>query len=169
MNESQYVGCIVGLAVGDALGFPAEFRRRKQILTEIGPQGIADFIALKDPRFSRPQFSSSGHPPGTFTDDTQMTIAVAEALLAAGRAGLDPLMSTMAERFVLWSRSTTNNRAPGGTCMEGCSNLAASVPWRRAGVPTSKGCGSVMRVAPIGLYYQDLDRVAEVARAVQAS
>ena len=44
VNESQYVGCIVGLAVGDALGFPAEFRRRKQILTEIGPQGITDFM-----------------------------------------------------------------------------------------------------------------------------
>ena len=111
MDESQYVGCIVGLAVGDALGFPAEFRKRKQILSEIGPQGITDFIGLKDPRFSRPQFTSSGHPPGTFTDDTQMTIAVAEALLAAGNAELDPLMTAMAERFVLWSRSASNNRA----------------------------------------------------------
>lgn len=48
--------------------------------------------------------------------------------------------------------------------MEGCSNLAARVPWRKAGVPTSKGCGSAMRVAPIGLFYPDLDRVADVAR-----
>ena len=48
--------------------------------------------------------------------------------------------------------------------MEGCENLAAGVPWREAGVETSKGCGSAMRVAAIGLYYDELDHVAEVAR-----
>ena len=82
MKESGFLGCIVGLAVGDALGYPAEFRLRSQILEEIGPQGITGFVALKDPRFSRPHFTSLDLPPGTYTDDTQMTIAVAEALLA---------------------------------------------------------------------------------------
>ncbi len=164
MDESQFVGCIVGLAVGDALGYPAEFRRLSQLRNEIGPDGITDFIALKDPRFSGPQFAGAGHPPGTFTDDTQMTIAVAEALLEAGNRDVDHLMSTMAARFVEWSQSAANNRAPGGTCMAGCDNLAAGVHWRQAGVLHSKGCGSAMRVAPIGLYYQDLDHVAEVAR-----
>ena len=50
-TESQFVGSIVGLAVGDAIGYPAEFRRRDQLLAEIGPEGITDFIALKDSRF----------------------------------------------------------------------------------------------------------------------
>jgi len=166
MNESRYLGSIVGLAVGDALGYPAEFRSREQILREIGPDGITDFVALKDPRFSRPVFTGPGQPPGTYTDDTQMTTAVAEALLAAGDGDLDPLMHEMAVRFVEWSRSDKNNRAPGGTCMEGCNKLANGVPWREAGVARSKGCGSAMRVAPIGLYYSDdLDQVAQVARA----
>ena len=53
----------------------------------------------------------------------------------------------------------------GGTCMEGCSNIARGIPWREAGNPQSKGCGSAMRVAPIGLFYQDLDDVAEIARS----
>ncbi len=93
MHESRYVGCIVGLAVGDALGYPAEFRSRAQILEEIGADGIADFIALEDSRFTRPMFLGPDHPPGTFTDDTQMSIAVAEALLAARgfRSGLGAL------------------------------------------------------------------------------
>jgi len=128
MNESRYVGCIIGLAVGVALGYPAEFRTREQILREIGPDGISDFIALKDPRFSRPFFFGADQPPGTYTDDTQMTIAVAEALLAAGGGDLDPLMHEMALRFVEWSRSHKNNRAPGGTCTEGCENLASRGP-----------------------------------------
>ncbi len=166
MDDSKYIGCMVGLAVGDALGYPAEFRRRVQLIKEIGPAGIDDFIALKDPRFTRPFFMGSpDHPPGTYTDDTQMTIAVAEGLLAAGDGDLHHLAVHIGQRFVEWSRASTNNRAPGSTCMEGCANLAAGVAWREAGVPTSKGCGSAMRVAPIGLFYDDLDRIAEVARA----
>jgi len=165
MDESQCTGCIVGVAVGDALGYPAEFRRRDQLLKELGPDGITDFVALEDPRFSRPRFAGPGHPPGTFTDDTQMTIAVAQSLLEAGNADVDRLMSAMGAHFVRWSRSEDNNRAPGGTCMEGCANLATGVRWKEAGVPSSKGCGSAMRVAPIGLFYDDLERVAEVARS----
>lgn len=164
MDESRCVGCIVGLAVGDALGYPAEFRRRDQLLRDLGPEGITDFVALDDPHFSGPRFAGPEHPPGTFTDDTQMTVAVAEALLEAGTDGMDRLMSTMGEHFVRWSRSTKNNRAPGGTCMEGCANLAAGVSWKEAGVPSSKGCGSAMRVAPIGLFYSDVEQVVEVAR-----
>ncbi|MDB4695193.1 ADP-ribosylglycohydrolase family protein [bacterium] len=110
-------------------------------------------------------FVGSGHPPGTFTDDTQMTIAVAEALLNVDRMNIDDLMVEMGRRFVDSSISDDNNRAPGGACMEGCSNLARGVRWRDAGVSDSKGCGSAMRVAPIGLYYRNLDQVAEVARA----
>lgn len=165
VTESQFVGSIVGLAVGDALGYPAEFRRRAQLLAEVGPEGITDFIALKDARFSRPFFIAPDCPPGTYTDDTQMTIAVAESLLRAGRADLDDLMAEMGRRFVSWSRSEKNNRAPGETCMEGCGNLSRGVHWRVAGVAESKGCGSAMRVAPIGLYYNHLDQVAEVSRA----
>lgn len=155
----------MGLAVGDAIGYPAEFRRRKQILSEIGPQGITDFISIKDSRFTRPFFTGPDQPPGTYTDDTQMSIAVAEALLTAGHTDLDQLMIEMGRRFVEWSLSEKNNRAPGGTCMEGCANLARGVPWRKAGVARSKGCGAAMRVGPIGLFYTSLDQVEDVARA----
>lgn len=165
-SESQIVGSIVGLAVGDAIGYPAEFRTRKQLLAEVGPEGITEFLALQDPRFSRPIFLSGFEPPpGTYTDDTQMTIAVAEALLDAGQCDVEQLMAEMGRRFVDWSRSENNNRAPGGTCMQGCENLANGIRWPHSGLIESKGCGSAMRVAPIGLFYKNLDQVAEVARA----
>lgn len=164
-DETRFIGSIVGLAVGDAIGYPAEFRSRAQVLDEIGPEGITDFIALKDTRFSRPFFTGPDHPPGTFTDDTQMTIAVAESLLAAGNADLDSLMSEMSKRFISWSNSEHNNRAPGETCMEGCRSLSRGVHWREAGASDSKGCGSAMRVGPIGLYFDELDHISEVARA----
>ena len=170
VDEAKYTGCMVGLAVGDALGYPAEFRRREQILRGFGPRGIEDFVGIFDERFSGvggPMILGTRHPPGTYTDDTQMTLAVAQGLLEAGpEAPLDDLMGAVARFFVNWSKSPTNDRAPGGTCMTGCGNLERGVPWREAGVASSKGCGSAMRVAPIGLVYQaDHDRLLEVARA----
>jgi len=164
----RFVGCIVGLAVGDALGFPAEFRRRAQILAAFPPAGIDDFVALHDPRFpERPFIAGRRHPPGTYSDDTQMTLALAEGLLAAGPAApLDDLMAAISRRFVDWSGADDNDRAPGNACMTGCRSLARGEPWRSAGVADSKGCGSVMRVAPVGLLYaDDPARLVEVARA----
>lgn len=49
--------------------------------------------------------------------------------------------------------------------MQGCANLAKGTHWRVAGVSDSKGCGSAMRVSPIGLFYEDLAQVREIARA----
>lgn len=160
------MGCIVGLAVGDALGYPAEFRTRADVQQALGPAGIQDFVSQKDERFSRPIILGPKHPPGTFTDDTQMSLAVLEGLLEAGERDLEDLMAAVARRFVAWSKSRDNDRAPGETCMTGCHNLEAGVPWRQANVPNSKGCGSAMRVAPIGLYFSgDLQRAMEIARA----
>jgi len=150
----RFEGCMLGLAIGDALGYPTEFLSLSEIRARYGPAGVQEFE------------SSGFHPPGSYTDDTQMSIAVAQALVEAGDRPLDALMTVMARHFVAWSESPKNDRAPGATCMTGCGNLANGVHWREAGVAESKGCGSAMRAAPIGLYYwRDLDRVVEVATA----
>jgi len=164
-RENAFAGGVLGLAIGDALGYPAEFLRRDQILATFGPQGITDFLAPDSVAWPG-GIVGDRHPGGTYTDDTQMSLAVAEALLEAGKEDLDVLMQAMAARFVAWSRSPDNDRAPGNTCMTGCANLGAGVPWREAGVQESKGCGSAMRVLPIGLYFwRDRTRLLEVARA----
>ena len=144
-------GCILGLAIGDALGCPTEFLTLPAILDRYGPSGVQDFEPSKH------------HPPGTFTDDTQMTIAVAEALIEAGHGNYHELMTIMGKRFVEWAESEDNNRAPGNTCLAGCQNLKSGVSWRDSGIKESKGCGSAMRVAPIGLFYSSLDETIEIA------
>ena len=158
---------MVGLAVGDALGFPTEFRRRAAILDTFGPDGVTEFVAQLDPRWpARPAIIGRGHPPGSYSDDTQMSIAVAEGLLGGSGDDVDRVMTRIASRFIAWSRSDDNDRAPGNACMTGCRNLARAVPWRQAGVADSKGCGSAMRVAPIGLLcWRDQARLLELARA----
>ena len=154
----RFRGCIVGLAVGDALGHPTEFVPSvRAIRARWGESGVTTFEATED------------HPPGTFTDDTQMSIAAARALIRAGHAGTDRLMTTLAREFVAWAGSPENDRAPGGACMSGCHALAAGAHWREAGVAHSKGCGAAMRAAPFGLYFAgDSDALVRAAAAQSA-
>jgi ADP-ribosylglycohydrolase len=63
-------GCLLGGAVGDALGAPVEFMSHSQIVSRFGPHGIRDFA----PAYGR---------TGAITDDTQMTLFTAEGLRRA--------------------------------------------------------------------------------------
>lgn len=151
----RFQGCLVGLAVGDALGYPVEFLSRSE-LREQYPGGIRGFV-----------------PPagttrlGLVSDDTQMTMAVARALLAADPFDLDQVMAEVCKTFITWANSPENNRAPGPTCMEAIRRIERGTHWFASGDPYSKGCGAAMRAAPIGLlYHRHPEMLVAVARAV---
>ncbi|MFI5907367.1 ADP-ribosylglycohydrolase family protein [Dactylosporangium sp. NPDC051541] len=134
---SKVKASLFGLAFGDALGYPIEFRTYEEIVAIHGTRGPHDLP-------QRPLVS----------DDTQMTLAVGDALelaRAAGRVSAATLEPHLSRLFVEWSRSPENDRAPGNTCMAACDALARGVPWWQATVAGSKGCGANMRVAPIAL------------------
>ncbi len=179
MDDSAQLGTLLGLAVGDALGYPHEFRTVKQVQREIAPAGITGFLRLQDERFTRPFIVGTDHPAGTYTDDTQMSICVAEALVSHGKGPHDALMTEMARRFTRWFDSAppslfagddverashNNDRSPGETTGIACKRLRDGDSWRDSGVVGSKGCGANMRVGCIGAFYDDLDDVAVVAR-----
>lgn len=161
----KFHAVIAGLACGDALGRPTEFMHMPEIRARYGSQGITDLSQTTK----------------QFTDDAQMTIALAKGLLdaklelCASTADLsvirerlaDPtfVMPRVAKRFAEWSVSPQNNRAPGTTCMGACRRLVAGVPWTEAGIVGSKGCGAAMRVASIGLLYSDRTALGRIARA----
>lgn len=137
------------------MGHPTEFISDvRRIKERFGPNGIEAFAP------------AGRHPAGTFTDDTQMTIAVARALAKKGGAPLEDTMVELGKEFVAWSTHASNNRAPGTTCMSGCHALRKGTHWLRSGVAGSKGCGAAMRAAPVGLlFFDDEERLVQVAGA----
>jgi ADP-ribosylglycohydrolase len=141
-------GSLFGLAYGDALGRPTEFLSVAEIHRRYGPTGPRELTG----------------DPALVTDDTQMALAVGWALRDAPALtpeGVEPLLR---ERFVAWSVSPDNNRAPGMTCLRACAELARGVRWQAATVASSKGCGANMRVTPVGLHPVDADTLAGLAQ-----
>lgn len=133
-------GALLGLAIGDAMGFPTEFQDMGQITRTHGP-----WREMALPRNSGTSY---------VTDDTQMTLALGEGLaeaLAAGPLTPERMEPPVRRRFLEWSVSPENNRAPGMTCLRACESLSRGGPWQAASQIGSKGCGANMRVAPIGL------------------
>lgn len=142
-------GCLFGLAYGDALGKPTEFLTVTEIRVRYGPGGPRELQG----------------DPALVTDDTQMTLAVGNALRDARVATPQVLEPLLRARFLQWAISPDNNRAPGMTCLRACGELATGVPWTQATIVGSKGCGANMRVAPVGLITgYDLDTLAGVAQ-----
>jgi hypothetical protein len=69
-SRDAFRGCLLGGAVGDALGAPVEFMKLAEIHARFGPGGISEFEAAYGRR-------------GAITDDTQMTLFTADALIRA--------------------------------------------------------------------------------------
>lgn len=140
MGDKRVKGCLFGLALGDALGAETEFLNYEGIRSRFPPNG--------------PQ-----EPPGNparVTDDTQMAIAVGEALIASGRPFTPKKLGVDLQKyFTDWYNDPENNRAPGNTCLASVERLIDGEIWQDATDISSKGCGANMRVQPVGLLNVD--------------
>jgi ADP-ribosylglycohydrolase len=157
-------GCLLGGALGDAIGAPAEFLSLSEIRASFGPAGLTG----PAPAYGR---------VGAITDDTQMTLFTAEGLLGARRRATSygisapeasvlcsylrwlatqgetastsprPGGSPVARRGLLWEHPAMHHRrAPGATCLGALRSGRLGSPARP--LNDSKGCGGVMRAAP---------------------
>lgn len=158
--QNKIRGSITGGAIGDALGYPIEFVYSfNDICARYGKEGITEFD------MSYPWLESE-EKKALFSDDTQMTLYTAEGLLEAERNG-KPIAPTVCNAYLAWYahqagrkvkisyqsklseiEELNQNRAPGNTCLSALAAIHAGKEPQNA----SKGCGGIMRVAPVGLY-----------------
>lgn len=175
-------GCLMAGAAGDALGYEVEFMFRKKILARYGEQGITKFALFGG--------------KALISDDTQMTLFTANGLLMGLTRSYMLGIGKSPEKYVdiayldwyytqtgkkremliddwhpTWLRdlpSLAVHRAPGNTCLQACESLFHSEKVQN----NSKGCGGIMRVAPMALLnagYASRDRygysIEELAEA----
>ncbi len=166
--KNKYRGCLIGGAVGDALDYAVEFFKAKSIFQMYGSQGITEYDLV----------DGIAH----ISDDTQMTLFTATGLLDGTTRGktrgimgsyesyiglhYKDWLKTQKGRYSLEREEFTyswllnvpemySRRAPGGTCLNALSR--DELGTMDLPINDSKGCGGVMRVAPIGLYLDASD------------
>ncbi len=159
---SRYRGCLLGGAVGDALGYPVEFTKENRIFGEYGEKGIQTLDEAGD--------------PAHITDDTQMTLFAANAIIYSKthpdqdlskciRAAYIEWLSTQdyyrLEKPKMWiyeNERLHRRRAPGITCLNSLYRLRELPEGMSSddyyAKNNSKGCGTVMRAAPYGLIFR---------------
>jgi ADP-ribosyl-[dinitrogen reductase] hydrolase len=166
-SRDNFAGCLLGGAIGDALGGPVEFMSLKSIREQFGERGVNNFEYEYGRR-------------GAITDDTQMTLFTAEGLLRAycravdrGFGPLFPEMTHMAylrwldtqgelsnflrpsvseDGFLISVKELHNRRAPGNSCLSALRSQC--IGTTDFPINNSKGCGGVMRIAPVGLFME---------------
>ncbi len=139
--RDKYRGSLVGVGIGDALGRPAEGKGPGWLKADYGT--ITDFI---------PWSGWRGGPKGTLTDDSELTIALAESLIE--RREMDPV--DFGRRCAAWVHV---GRGKGQATSAACLNLIDGVSWEHSG-SKSAGNGAAMRAAPIALFHPiDVNRL----------
>ena len=163
VKRNRYRGCLLGGAAGDALGAPVEFMTLAEIQRRFGKDGMRDY-------------ATANGRLGAITDDTQMTLFTADGMLRgyvrAAMRGIGPVFAdvtshaylrwlltqgyrseALAENaqpgWLLGHRELFSLRAPGSTCLSALKGLRS---FGERADNDSKGCGGVMRVAPVGMF-----------------
>jgi len=146
--REQFLGCLLGLAVGDAVGAPFEGLSADSIYWGYG--SLTELVANRD------------GDELIYTDDTEMMIGVAEVLAEHGRIVEDDLVRAFAANYHPQRGYGRGARLVIDAMVEGGDWRAVATGHFPGG---SYGNGAAMRVAPVGLlFHADLDRAAAEAR-----
>lgn len=149
--QDKFRGCLLGQALGDAVGFLAETWTAEQCRRFMATSYADGTIAAH---------TRDGYRFGQYSDDTQMAREVVSSLIAC--RGFDP--ADLARRIAALFY-TGRIVGPGKSSRAAAQRLLAGVPWSEAGEPApAAGNGSAMRAAPFGLAFDDVTALIAAAR-----
>lgn len=151
----RWRGCLLGLAIGDAVGASVEFLERGTFPEVTDMNGGGPFCLKK----------------GYYTDDTIMAVCLAQSLVE--KKAFDP--ENQMNRYVNWYEYGYNS--PTGVCFDiGGTTAAALRKYQMTGNPyagsrdsRSSGNGGIMRMAPIPMFYKDMDQVVEYSKKMSST
>lgn len=161
MNQiERYRGCLLGLAAGDAVGTTLEFKPPGSFKPIVDMVGGGPF----------------GLKPGQWTDDTSMALCLAESLVEKGR--FDPV--DQLDRYVRWWRE--GHLSSTGHCFDIGNTTASALrqfeksrrPYCGSTDPNAAGNGSIMRLAPVPLFFakspaEAIERAGESSRTTHGA
>lgn len=167
--QDRIRGSLIGGAIGDALGYPVEFIYSfGEIQKRYGECGIT---RLDTRQYWLEEDEQVGK--AVVSDDTQMTLFTANGLLNAKKQGIS-MKNAICRAYIEWYLTQigkkspkykdcwisdvpelNHRRAPGNTCMSSLDYIYRG----KDPMNNSKGCGGVMRIAPIPLYAAVQDRM----------
>lgn len=128
----KFKGSLIGVAIGDTLGAPFEGKIRVEILAQFN--NFEEYLFKNKKKFN------------TITDDTQLTLHVAQALIQGSGFNLENFI----REYIRWLDDPPIG--PGYGCISSIQKLKYGIPWQEA-ASNSGGNGTAMRVAPIGLFF----------------
>ena len=145
---------IMGVCIGDALGVPVEFKDR-------------DYLK-RFPVTKMQEFGSHNQPKGTWSDDSSLTLCLAEVLIK----GYD--LEKIGQSFVKWVKYghwTAHGRLfdIGGTTREAIARLIKGESARFSGnvFEEDNGNGSLMRILPLAFYFKDEENLEKIYKTVK--
>lgn len=147
-NKSKVYDCFMGVAVGDAFGFPYQFHERGTF------------------KVKNKMVAGNGMPSGSWSDDTSMTLATMDSITACGGIDLEDMMMN----FAMWLRG--GDYTPfgyafdvGGGTAKGISRFLSGMDVTECGLTdfNNNGNGSLMRILPLAFVPCTLDEIAAVS------
>lgn len=140
MNLDKFLGCIYGVAIGDALGRPVETMTANGIRNSFGR--IEKYESFHD------HFTGARYKRGTWSDDTQLTLALMKALIdSGGNFDMDVIANGHIREF-----KEAGGRGWGPSTFKSCKKLSENTHWLESGNPNGAGNGVMMKIAPLGLW-----------------
>lgn len=159
LKNKQSCNGIIGLAIGDALGVPSEFKTREEL--KLNP--ITDMIG----------YGTYNVPYGTWSDDTSMTLATIDSIIDT--KAINP--NDMASKFLDWFRNcnytaTGNVFDIGRTTLQALAKFELKLDNASSCGETSEysnGNGSLMRILPIAyyIYYKNINDEQEIYNIIK--
>ena len=140
-------GCLLGLAIGDALGAPLEGLSSQQIRAHYGL--VDDYVDGARAWKKKPY---RWRMPGLYSDDTQQAMALSDVLLECRRIDLDRLAELYLGMATPKGSYVGAHRGIGRSFRQVLAELERGVSPRETG-QASAGIGAAMRIAPVALYF----------------